>query len=145
KAPPPHTPAFHEIATASSSPEASELEDVLATMRFPDATTLAKVAASMAGGGGDFATYVNDRPNPKPRPRWFEQAGYVAVPNPDNKQGNWMVDGKRQIIFARAAAKTIDHDNGVEVVPGLATRDRFAAARKLAEKPIWIPKQGSEH
>jgi hypothetical protein len=50
----------------------------------------------------------------------MEAAGYVAARNPDAKDGLWVVDGRRQVVYARRE---------------LSIRERIEAARKRTARP----------
>jgi hypothetical protein len=62
--------------------------------------------------------WIKDRKNRRSIPHRMEQCGYVRVRNDTNKEGIWKVNGSRQVIYAKSI---------------LSVRDRFLAARKLAE------------
>ena len=36
------------------------------------------------------------------RPAKLVRSGYVAIRNPDNEQGYWTVDRRRQVVYAKA-------------------------------------------
>jgi hypothetical protein len=114
KAPPPKTPAFWEIVDASRAPEDAELRDAIDAIGAPAALTLAKIAAAASE---DFAKWLYDRKNARLIPHRLEACGYVHVRNQGAKDGHWKVNGKRQVIYAKAE---------------LTIRDRFTAAYELA-------------
>jgi hypothetical protein len=99
KAPPPKTPAFWEIVGASRAPEDAELADILDTLGRPAAITLHQVIAYAPDG---FREWLRDRKNSRRIPHRMEECGYVPVRNSGAKDGLWKVDGKRQVIYARA-------------------------------------------
>jgi hypothetical protein len=113
KAPPPKTPAFWDIVDANRASEDAELADALDLLGNPDATTLVKVKNVAAP---DFVLWLKDRKNRRAIPHRFEQCGYVPVRNDARDTGLWVIDGVRQVIYAKAE---------------LSPRDRLAAARKL--------------
>jgi hypothetical protein len=113
KAPPPRTQAFWEIVDSSRAPEDAELLDVIEVMGSPAALTLAQIAGRATG---NFAEWFRDRKNSRVIPHRLEDCGYVAVRNDGPKDGLWKIDGKRQVIYAKAE---------------LPLRDRIAAARDL--------------
>jgi len=125
KAPPPKTPAFWDIVDASRAPEDAELADVLdrlgkrdpqtGSIITPDATTLAKVQAQATGA---FLAWIIDRRNRRQIPYRFEQCGYVPVRNDAATSGLWVINGTRQVIYAKAS---------------LPLRDQLKAARELIE------------
>jgi hypothetical protein len=113
KAPPPKTQAFWEIVDASRAPEDAELLDVIDIMGWPAALTLAQIAGRATG---TFAEWLRDRKNFRRIPHRLEDCGYVAVRNDGPKDGLWKIDGKRQVIYAKAE---------------LPVRERIAAASNL--------------
>jgi hypothetical protein len=114
KAPPPKTAAFWDIVDASRSPEDAELDDVLDRLGRPDATTLLRVQNVASG---DFQAWLMDRKNRRQIPHRFEQCGYAPVRNDAAKSGLWVINSKRQVIYAKAS---------------MPIRNRLAAARELA-------------
>jgi hypothetical protein len=113
KAPPPKTAAFWDIIDASRASEDAELADVLDKLGNPNATTLIRVQ-NMASG--DFETWIRDRRNRRQMPYRFEQCGYVPVRNDAAESGLWVINDKRQVVYAKAS---------------LPLSDRLAAARRL--------------
>jgi hypothetical protein len=113
KAPPPKTRAFFEIVDANRAVEDAELADVLDQLGNPDATTLVRVQNAATG---DFEDWIRDRRNRRQLPYRFEQVGYVPVRNDTAVSGLWVINGTRQVIYAKAV---------------LSLRDRLMAARKL--------------
>jgi hypothetical protein len=113
KAPPPKTAAFWDIVDANRAPEDAELADVLDRLDKPDATTLIEVQNKATG---DFQNWIIDRRNRRQIPYRFEQCGYVPVRNDAAKDGLWVINQKRQVVYAQAS---------------LTPRDRLAAAAKL--------------
>jgi hypothetical protein len=115
KAPPPKTAAFYEILDANRAPEDAELADVLDKLskdgQRPQAVTLIQLANF---ADQEFADWLRDRKNSRQIPHRLETAGYVAVRNPAAKDGQWIIQRKRQAIYARA---------------DLCVRDRFIASR----------------
>jgi hypothetical protein len=67
----------------------------------------------------EFATWLQDRRNARVIPHRFEEVGYVAVRNPDDKtDGRWRIGNKRYTLYAK---KT------------LSKRDQFIKARQFIE------------
>jgi hypothetical protein len=127
KAPPPKTAAFWDIVDASRAPEDAELADVLdglgkpdvgnsGAIILPDAVTLQRVRQAATG---DFETWIRDRRNRRQIPYRFERCGYVPVRNEAAESGLWVINGTRQVIYAKAS---------------LSLREQLIAARKLMEK-----------
>jgi hypothetical protein len=115
KAPPLKTHAFWSIVDASRVPEDAELADVLDILEEPNAITI-KMIADRAPDS--FAYWLRDRKNSRNIPHRFDECGYIAVRNTNAKDGQWVVNGKRQTIYAKAA---------------LSLRERFTAAQELME------------
>ena len=115
KAPPPKTPAWHDIVNSNRSPEDAEMADALEGIGWPDATTISAICSSITIAEG-FAAYLKDRKNSRKIPHRLETAGYVAVANGSATDGLWKVFGKRQVIYAKKE---------------LSVRDRIAAAQEL--------------
>jgi hypothetical protein len=113
KAPPPKTQAFWEIVDANRAPEDAELADAIDALRSPKALTLEQIASRANGSLGE---YLRDRKNARKIPHRLEACGYVAVRNEGAKDGHWKVDGRRQVIYAKA---------------DLPVRDRIVAAHEL--------------
>jgi hypothetical protein len=107
KAPPPKTPAFWDIVTAGVAPEDAELADVLDTIGRespehvrPDTVTLAQLIE--AATGTEVADWLLDRKNRRTIPHRMERCGYVPVRNPSTDDGTWRLQGRRQVVYARA-------------------------------------------
>ena len=79
-----------------------------------DATTLLDVIAHAEGA---FKDWLLDRRNRRSIPHRFEKCGYVPVRS-ESKDGFWVIDGKRQVVYARQE---------------LSLRDQIIEARKLAK------------
>jgi hypothetical protein len=99
-APPPKTTAFWEIVDASRAPEDAELADVIESLGSPDALTLEQIGNRAPS---NFGEWLRDRKNARRIPHRLESSGYVAVRNDGAKDGHWKVDGRRQVIYAKAA------------------------------------------
>ena len=113
KAPPPKTAAFWDIVDASSAPEDAELADVLDALGNPPATTLIRVQNAASG---EFEIWIRDRKNRRQIPYRFEQCGYTPVRNGAAKDGLWVINDKRQVVYAKAS---------------LSLRERLEAAQQL--------------
>ena len=98
KAPPPKTAAFWNIVNYGRAPEDAELADALDKLGNPAVTTLDDVERHAAGS---FVLWMHDRRSRRVIPYRFEECGYVSVPNPDNKQGLWVINGRRQVVYGR--------------------------------------------
>ena len=116
KAPPPKTDAFLAIVDVGRAPEEAELADLLDKLQNPDAVTLADLKGCKFVGA-DLAVWLTDRKNRRVIPHRLEACGYVSVRNDDAKDGMWVKDGQRQVIYVKS-------DMGVG--------ERMRAARKHA-------------
>ena len=108
KAPPPKTPAFWAIVDANRAPEEGELEDILDQLgkkpnsdkiERPDAVTLDDITNH---AGHDLVQWLDDRKNRRVIPHRLERVGYVPVRNETSKQGLWVIDGTRQVVYAKS-------------------------------------------
>jgi hypothetical protein len=119
KTPPPKTQAFRDIVDANRAPEDAELQDVLDELENPKATTLARVTSRAEG---DFHDWLIDRKNRRVIPHRFEMCGYTPIRNDTAKDGLWVINNKRQVVYAKTP---------------LSVRDRLQAARDLV-KPLAV-------
>ena len=117
KEPPPKTQAFWDIVDANRAPEDAELADVLDKMGNPKAVTLLMVIRD--AGSDIFIKWLRDPKNGRAIPHRFEQCGYTPVRKPGVKQGLWIINGKRQVIYA------LNH---------LSLRDQIVAAEELVRR-----------
>ena len=116
KAPPPKTAAFWDIVAVNVAPEDAELADVLDALGRPDAVTLAQLIDKAAGT--EAGEWLMDRKNRRAIPHRLERCGYMQVRNPDRGDGLWILQGKRQVVYAKAS---------------MSPREQIAAAKKLGE------------
>jgi hypothetical protein len=125
KAPPPKTDAFWEIVDSNRAPENAELADALEALGNPDALTI-KMVIDALPDTNEFRYWLKDRKNARQVPYRFEEVGFVAVRNPDEKEGRWKIGKNSYVVYAR---KT------------LSRRDQIIAARKCVEenKPYYPP------
>jgi Family of unknown function (DUF5906) len=100
KAPPKKTAAFWDIVDANRAPEDAELADVLDRMGNPDATTLNRILNEAAGS--EIEAWLHDRKNRRAIPHRLEKCGYVPVRNDAAESGLWVINGARQVIYARS-------------------------------------------
>jgi hypothetical protein len=117
KAPPPKTAAFWDIVSASRAPEDADVATAVEKLNEPDALTISDL--SDANDDLEFRAWLRDRKNSRQLPHRLEAAGYVAMPNPDRKDGLWIISGKRQMVYAKR---------------NLVIRDRIAAAQKRSDR-----------
>jgi Family of unknown function (DUF5906) len=123
KAPPPKTPAFWAIVDANRAPEEAELEDIFDELgkkpdsdkiERPDAVTLDDIIDHASDL--NFTQWLEDRKNRRVIPHRLERVGYVPVRNETSKQGLWVIDGTRQVVYVKST---------------LPLREQFRAAEKL--------------
>lgn len=100
KAPPRKTAAFWEIVAASRMSECDELRDALDAMGAPAIVTLDDITSD-ATSKPEFNLVLRDRKNRRQIARWFEDCGYVVVPNPGHKQPVWRIRGKYQMVYGQ--------------------------------------------
>jgi hypothetical protein len=144
KAPPPKTAAFWAIVDASRAPEDAELADVLDALGNPPAVTLSQIvqraaaaddpaivhrptsnsndgsAPATAARPNSFGHWIRDRHNRRIIPHRLEKAGYVPVRNDTATDGLWKINGRRQVVYAKAS---------------LSLADQLRAARALQQNP----------
>jgi hypothetical protein len=139
KAPPPKTEAFWTVVNANRAPEEGELADLVDKLGTPDVLTLNQVIKAAGGVDngpyaerGTIANWLADRKNRRAVPHRLEAVGYVPVRS-DTSDGLWVLEGKRQGIYAKAALPLRDRlvaagqmkaDADIE----WAARDRWAVA-----------------
>jgi hypothetical protein len=99
KAPPPKTPAFWQIVGVNAAPEDAELMDVLDKLKNPEAVTVADLIEAATA---EMAEWLLDRRNRRALPHRLERCGYVSLRNSDSKQGLWLINGQRQMIYVCA-------------------------------------------
>jgi hypothetical protein len=119
KALPPKTDAFWAIVDAGDAPEDAEIADAIDTMAelgLPtNALTLDDI--SRITKSDDFREWLGDRKNRRIIPHRMEACGYVPARNDDAKDGKWVINGKRRVIYVK---KT------------LSRQEQQAAARRRA-------------
>jgi uncharacterized protein DUF5906 len=106
KAPPPKTAAFWDIVDANRAPEDAELADLLDQLATPDAVTL--LVLTTKAGIAPIGSWLNERKNRRAIPHRLEQCGYVQVRNDAAKDGMWVINTKRQVIYAKSTLSPID-------------------------------------
>ncbi len=117
KASPPNTEAFWDMVNASLSSDNAEFDDAIDRMGRPLALTIYNIICNEAGS--DLARLLEDRKSRKAVKHRMEDCGYVALRNPDSKQGLWTINGKKQVVYVRAE---------------LSDRDRFKATTDLMNR-----------
>jgi hypothetical protein len=99
KAPPPKTAAFWDIVDASRAPEDAELADALDKLQNPPAVTIGMLTGTDVPVA--FKEWLRDRKNARQIPHRMESVGYVRVRNDAANDGLWVVDKRRQAVYAR--------------------------------------------
>jgi len=122
KAPPLKTPAFWAIVDANRPMEEAEIMDALDAINNPPAITRASL---LTGATGDLVEFLLDRKNKKAVSHRIAASGYEVVRNDGAKDGMWVVNGARQVVYAKQS---------------LSVPERIKAARELvatAPKTDW--------
>jgi hypothetical protein len=96
---PKQTPAFFDIVDAGQAPEDAELADALDQLGRPDICSLATIAATTIGAGLEW---LLDRRSRRSMPHRMERCDYARCRNPDAADGLWVINGRRQTLYARA-------------------------------------------
>jgi hypothetical protein len=110
------------MVNMSRATEDAELADTLDRMGNPDAVTIAGVRSRAEPSLSD---HLGDKRNSRNVYRRFEACSYVALDNPDAKDGLWSISGKRQAVYVKE---------------NMNERERIAAAKQLAmPSPHVIP------
>jgi hypothetical protein len=111
---PKQTTAFFDIVNASQSPEDAEIADALDELERPAICTLATIVKTECGAALEW---LLDRKRRRSIPYRLERCGYIACRNPNAKDGLWVINGRRQTLYARV---------------DLASEQRLAAAEDYA-------------
>jgi hypothetical protein len=94
------------------------MDDALELLGNPDAITVKDIIA--VGRDQEFNWFLEQRKNARQVPYRFEEAGYIPARNEAAKSGLWVIDGRRQMIYAKSS---------------LSIHDRIVAARNRASRP----------
>jgi hypothetical protein len=122
KRPPRLTPGFHDIVNMSRVAEDADMADALDGLGRPGAVTLEDVMQSKKCSN-ELLQYLNDRNNRRRIGFRFEECGYSAMRNRDAKDGLWVLEGRRQVIYVRS---------------DLSTRERADYAQRRANRSTNI-------
>jgi hypothetical protein len=113
KAPPKKTPAFWSIVDINRAPEDTELADFLDAMKNPDAITVKWLIECF--DSPEMRASFEDKRAKRSIPHRLMRCGYVAVFNPNSKDGVWRVMGVRTAIYARTILSPADQlDKAIE-------------------------------
>jgi hypothetical protein len=75
---------------------------VLDHLGKPNAVTLIQVRNEAVVMNSDFVAFLNDEKKRRQIPHRFERCGYVRVNNDNAEDGLWVINRKRQNIYARS-------------------------------------------
>lgn len=100
KAPPLQTPEFWEMVEGGQHGETNAVGDLVDGVHAFVLSTLAGRAMSAEIPDRIMHDWLIDGRNGTKIQRALEDAGYVRVPNPDDKRGRWLIKGKREKIYA---------------------------------------------
>jgi hypothetical protein len=138
KAPPPKTAAFWSIVDANRAPEEGEVADLLDKLGNPDAVTLKQLITAASSSGNIFsgsihslAHFLEDRKNRRAVPHRLDGAGYTPVRNDAALSGLWVVDGTRQVVYAK---KSIPLREQIEAVRELQRKANEELQHEANEK-----------
>jgi hypothetical protein len=121
KAPPTKTQAFWAIVDANMAPEDAELADVLDRLEQSKKPQpfLATTIKDITGCAEEpFRSWITDRRNRRAFPHRMEKCGWVPVRYEEGNDGLWVIDGKRQVVYARKS---------------LSYKEQYAAAKKIRD------------
>jgi hypothetical protein len=99
KAPPRKTEVFWQIVETNRTPENSELADVIDEIGKSDAVTLGMIRKLATG---NLLAWLSNGATNRQIPHRMGECGYVPVRNEGAKDGQWVVNGKRQSVYAKA-------------------------------------------
>ena len=122
KAPPPKTPAFWDIISAGLAPEGAEMADIIENLGSPAAVTIGQIINATKNAYGepnDFGRWLGDRTNRRKIPHRLKKCGYMAVHNPDARDGLWRIEKVRQVIYAK---KSLTRDEQRKAAESLASK-----------------------
>jgi hypothetical protein len=140
KAPPKKTEAFWAIVNSNRAPEEGELADVLDRLGNPNAVTIEQITNEANEDNDDvfsrhghryghgngrntdrntFHAWITDRKNRRAIPHKMEACGYVPVRN-SGKDGLWVVDSKRQVIYAKSELSISDQNQAARYLQQFA-------------------------
>jgi hypothetical protein len=111
KAPPKQTDYFWMIVNSNQAPESSEMADALDRISnpWPQAVTVKMLAdAATQGGNVMFAEWLEDRKNHRIVPHRLSEVGYVPIRSDGTQDGRWVIEERRQMVYAKATLSLID-------------------------------------
>ena len=102
--------SLSEIVDANRAPEDAELADVLDRLQNPNATTIIRIRNAATGS---FGMWITDRKSRRAIPHRMEKCGYVAVRNSSAMDGLWVINGTRQVVYAKSELSISDRNMAV--------------------------------
>ena len=79
-------------------------------MGNPDVTSLSRITIAATG---DTLGWLMDRKNRRAIPHRLERCGYLPVRNNDSKDGLWVHNKSRQVLYAKMSLSVIDRYKAV--------------------------------
>ncbi len=114
KAPPRQTDAWQAIVDANRASEDAELADVLERLGTPAALTLSELAEPPTPK--PFGDWLSDPKNRRAIPHRLASRGYEPVRNPYAKDGLWVLNRRRQVIYSLATLTKSERQHAAEVI-----------------------------
>jgi hypothetical protein len=101
KAPPPKTDAWLRIVHANTATETAEIAELLEAMGNPVIVTLeALTDAASARKRFELVDFLRGIKTRRQVQHRLEEAGYNAVPNRERRDRRWLINGRRQMVYA---------------------------------------------
>jgi Family of unknown function (DUF5906) len=147
KAPPPKTTAFWDIVERSRATEDTEVADALDRTTeipkdrehinrsdWPDAITVKSLANATDDPG--FRDWLLNRNNRRIIPHRLEANGYVCVRNDAAKDGCWVINKRRERVYAKSELSIRDQMKAAQT---LSDETKTAAERTetTTKRPCW--------
>jgi hypothetical protein len=124
KAPPPKTEAFWAIVHANHPAENAELADLLDGLGRPPVVTLERlIREAESKQMTAFVEWVKDPKTRRIIGHRLESCDYVAVRNPDAKDGQFKIGERRKTVYGRK---------------DISFREQLVAANALADPDRWV-------
>jgi hypothetical protein len=117
KSPPRKTAAFWAIVDANRTPEDAEMANAISGLGDPEALTVEMLADPPTPE--DFRAWLKDR-RVRPRiPHRLEACGYVTLRNPEPKDGLWIVNRRRCVIYVQTQLTPTQQLTAARALAGL--------------------------
>jgi hypothetical protein len=154
KEPPPQTEAFWDIVDANRTGQDAELADILDGFGNPGAITIRDILeiARDSESGKRLAEWLDEPKNQRIVPMKMRDCEYEVIKKPGRKDGFWIVNGKRRVVYAKmslTAGQQLEaaeiRANGPDVLQTMAQmaaaikkeREKEETARKMKEGKSW--------